>query len=59
VTKPADIATAVATIESAGTEFHGVINNAGVAVVGPLTRTTEEDFDFVMDANVYGPYRVT
>jgi NAD(P)-dependent dehydrogenase (short-subunit alcohol dehydrogenase family) len=35
------------------------VNNAGVAIAGPLMQTTEEDFDFVFDVNVYGPFRIT
>jgi NAD(P)-dependent dehydrogenase (short-subunit alcohol dehydrogenase family) len=29
------------------------------AVPGPLHDTRDEDFDWVMQVNVYGPYRVT
>jgi NAD(P)-dependent dehydrogenase (short-subunit alcohol dehydrogenase family) len=59
VTSASDIAAAVETITRAGRGLYGLVNNAGVAVVGPLTQTREEDFDFVMQVNVYGPYRVT
>ncbi len=59
VTKAADIAAAVETITKAGRGLYGLVNNAGVAIAGPFADTKEEDFDFVMDVNVYGPYRVT
>jgi NAD(P)-dependent dehydrogenase (short-subunit alcohol dehydrogenase family) len=59
VTKPEEIAAAVATITGAGRGLFGVVNNAGVAIVGPLLQTEEKDFDLVFDVNVYGPYRVT
>lgn len=59
VTKPEEIEAAVATVTQAGRGLWGLVNNAGVAITGPLTETTEEDFDFVMDVNVYGPYRMT
>jgi NAD(P)-dependent dehydrogenase (short-subunit alcohol dehydrogenase family) len=59
VTDPAQIAAAVATITTAGRGLYGLVNNAGVAVSGALASTTDEDFDFVMKINVYGPYRVT
>jgi NAD(P)-dependent dehydrogenase (short-subunit alcohol dehydrogenase family) len=59
VTKPEDIAAAVETITEAGRGLYGLVNNAGVAIVGPLVETREEDFDWVMNANVYGPYRIT
>jgi NAD(P)-dependent dehydrogenase (short-subunit alcohol dehydrogenase family) len=59
VTKPEEIAAAVEAVTKAGRGLYGLVNNAGVAIVGPLVETKEEDFDWVMDANVYGPYRVT
>jgi NAD(P)-dependent dehydrogenase (short-subunit alcohol dehydrogenase family) len=59
VTKPDEIAAAVEAVTAAGRGLHGLVNNAGVAITGPLSDTREEDFDFVMQVNVYGPYRVT
>jgi NAD(P)-dependent dehydrogenase (short-subunit alcohol dehydrogenase family) len=59
VTSATDIAAAVATITQAGRGLDGLVNNAGVAVTGSPTTTSEADFDFVMQVNVYGPYRVT
>jgi len=59
VTKPAEIAAAVEMITQAGRGLYGLVNNAGVAIVGPLVETKEEDFDWVMNTNVYGPYRIT
>jgi len=59
VTSPADIAAAVETITKAGRGLYGLVNNAGVAIVGPLVDTKDEDFRWVMDVNVFGPYRVT
>jgi NAD(P)-dependent dehydrogenase (short-subunit alcohol dehydrogenase family) len=59
VTNPAEIAAAVETITKAGRGLYGLVNNAGVAIVGPLVDTKEEDFQWVMDVNVTGPYRVT
>lgn len=59
VTSPADIAAAVETITKAGRGLYGLVNNAGVAIVGPILQTKDEDFDFLMDVNVYGPYRIT
>ncbi|MGI9628473.1 MAG: SDR family oxidoreductase [Longimicrobiales bacterium] len=54
-----DIDAAVRFVEEQGRGLHGLINNAGVAVIGPLIEMTEEDMAFQMDVNVYGPYRVT
>lgn len=59
VTKPEEIAAAVATVTQAGRGLYGLVNNAGVAVAGSFVTTKEEDFDFVMDVNAYGPFRVT
>ena len=59
VTKQEDVDAAVATITKAGRGLYGLVNNAGVATVGTATETKPEEFDFVMQVNVYGPYRVT
>ena len=59
VTKPDEIAAAVATVTQGGRGLWGLVNNAGVAIVGPFADTKEEDFDFVMDVNAYGPFRMT
>lgn len=59
VTSAADIAAAVETVTKAGHGLHGLVNNAGIASVGSFADTTEEDFDFVMEVNVHGPWRVT
>ena len=59
VTSPAEIAAAVETTTRAGRGLYGLVNNAGVAIVGPIVQTTDEDFDYIMNVNVYGPYRVT
>ncbi|MGK0483019.1 MAG: NAD(P)-dependent dehydrogenase (short-subunit alcohol dehydrogenase family) [Planctomycetota bacterium] len=55
----ADIDAAVETVRKAGRGLHGLINNAGVFVMAPLTEVTEDDLRFQMNVNVYGPYRVT
>ena len=59
VTKAGEIAAAVDTVTKAGRGLYGLVNNAGVAITGSFMDTKEEDFDFVMDVNAYGPYRVT
>ncbi|TQV72366.1 SDR family oxidoreductase [Aliikangiella marina] len=59
VNKQAQIDAAVKTIQTAGRGLYGLVNNAGVAILGPLTETPENDFDFQMQVNLYGPYRVT
>ncbi len=59
VTIQEDIDAAVKTITEGGRGLYGLVNNAGVAVIAPLVEVDEEDFDFQMDVNVSGPYRVT
>ena len=59
VTIQDDIDRAVDSITSAGRGLHGLVNNAGVAVVGDATKMSEDDLIFTMNVNVYGPYRIT
>ena len=59
VTDQAQIDAAVKTIEAGGRGLYGLINNAGVGVIYPLIEVPESEFDFQMDVNLYGPYRVT
>jgi len=59
VNKQEQIDAAVKTITKAGRGLYGLVNNAGVAVVQPLIEIEEQDFDFQMNVNIYGPYRVT
>jgi NAD(P)-dependent dehydrogenase (short-subunit alcohol dehydrogenase family) len=59
VTDQEQIDAAVKTITEAGRGLYGLINNAGVGVLYPLIEVPEGEFDFQMDVNLYGPYRVT
>jgi NAD(P)-dependent dehydrogenase (short-subunit alcohol dehydrogenase family) len=59
VTKPEDIAAAVETITKAGRGLYGLVNNAGIASIGPIADVSLEEFDLVMKVNVYGPYHVS
>jgi NAD(P)-dependent dehydrogenase (short-subunit alcohol dehydrogenase family) len=59
VTDKEQIDAAVKTVTEAGRGLHGLINNAGVAVIYPLTSTPEAEMQFQMDVNLFGPYRVT
>lgn len=59
VTSQDQIDAAVATVRAAGRGLYGLVNNAGVLVVGPLIELREKDLAFQMDVNVFGPYRVT
>jgi len=59
VTKQEDIDAAVATITREGRGLYALVNNAGVATVGSVADTSMEEFDLLMDVNLYGPYRMT
>ena len=59
VTDQTEIDAAVAKITAAGRGLHGLVNNAGVAIVAPLIEVDESELDFIFDVNIYGPYRVT
>jgi len=59
VTVQEEIDAAVETITNEGRGLYGLVNNAGVAVIAPLIETDEDDMQFQMDVNVFGPYRVT
>ena len=59
VTIQSDIDAAVAFVRSEGRGLYGLINNAGVSVIGPLIETPEADLDFLLDVNLKGPFRVT
>jgi len=50
---------AAKSITDAGRGLYGLVNNAGVLVLQPLIEIDEKDFNFQLDVNVYGPYRVT
>jgi len=59
VTDQGEIDAAVDLIKSEGRGLYGLVNNAGVAVVGPLIEMPDEDMDFQLDVNLMGPFRVT
>jgi NAD(P)-dependent dehydrogenase (short-subunit alcohol dehydrogenase family) len=59
VTAASDIAAVVETIRHGGRGLHGVVNNAGIAIVAPLIAVEEGELSQLMDVNVFGPYRVT
>ena len=59
VTIQSEIDAAVELVRAEGRGLYGLVNNAGVAVLGPLIELSEEDMIFQLDANLMGPYRVT
>jgi NAD(P)-dependent dehydrogenase (short-subunit alcohol dehydrogenase family) len=58
VTKQADVDAAVQFVTAQGRGLFGVINNAGVASLGDLTKTTDQDVLWQYDINVMGPLRI-
>jgi NAD(P)-dependent dehydrogenase (short-subunit alcohol dehydrogenase family) len=58
VTKQADVDAAVQFVTKQGRGLFGVINNAGVASIGELTQTSDQDVLWQYDINVMGPLRV-
>ena len=44
----ADIDAAVETVTKAGGGLYGLVNNAGVATIAPITETSPQEFDLVM-----------
>jgi NAD(P)-dependent dehydrogenase (short-subunit alcohol dehydrogenase family) len=59
VTKQTDVDAAVATVTKAGRGLYGLVNNAGVASVGPLATMNMDEIDLQLQVNVYGPVRMT
>lgn len=58
VTKQADIDAAVQFVTAQGRGLFGVINNAGVAALGDLTKTSDQDVLWQYDINMMGPLRI-
>jgi NAD(P)-dependent dehydrogenase (short-subunit alcohol dehydrogenase family) len=58
VTEQKQIDAAVATVEKGDRGLYGLINNAGVFIGGPLLDVDLEEFNWLMDVNVNGVYRM-
>ncbi len=59
VTIQEEIDAAVATVAAGGLGLYGLINNAGVFIGGPIADVALDEFQWLMDVNVYGVYRMT
>ena len=59
VTKQDEIDAAVATVLAGGKGLYGLVNNAGVATLGPITEISEDELTWIFDVNVFGVFRVT
>src|SRR5579872_3289843 len=58
VTKQADVDAAVQFVTAQGRGLFAVINNAGVASIGDLTKTSDQDVLWQYDINIMGPLRI-
>ncbi|MFT6780017.1 MAG: 3-hydroxybutyrate dehydrogenase [Glaciecola sp.] len=54
-----EINAAVKFVKQQGRGLYGLINNAGVAVFGPMLELPVEQLQYQLDVNVFGPFRVT
>jgi NAD(P)-dependent dehydrogenase (short-subunit alcohol dehydrogenase family) len=59
VTLASDISAAVELVRKGGRGLHGIVNNAGIAVLAPLINVEEKELSSIFDVNVFGPYRIT
>ena len=59
VTVQEEIDAAVETVRKGGKGLHGLVNNAGVFIGGPLIEVDIDEVQWLMDVNVYGVVRVT
>lgn len=50
---------AIAAVEKLGGSLHILVNNAGVALHGPLGKLPEDDFEHTLDVNVRGLWHTT
>jgi NAD(P)-dependent dehydrogenase (short-subunit alcohol dehydrogenase family) len=59
ITNATDVEAAAALIADRGRGLYGLVNNAGIATVGPILNGAEEELALVLGVNVQGTYRVT
>ena len=59
VTKQDEIDAAVETVRAGGKGLYGLVNNAGVLALGPITEIDEDELLWILDVNLVGVYRVT
>jgi NAD(P)-dependent dehydrogenase (short-subunit alcohol dehydrogenase family) len=59
VTDDAQVARLRAAIDARGDGLWGIVHNAGIAHIGPLTTTSLDDMRAVFEVNVFGVHRVT
>jgi NAD(P)-dependent dehydrogenase (short-subunit alcohol dehydrogenase family) len=55
VTVPADVSRAIESVRETGASLCGLVNNAGIAVAGPLEFLPLDDLRYQFDVNTFGP----
>ena len=58
VTDPSSVGDAVDKVLALSSRIDAVVNNAGVASLGPLEYTTDDEVQCLFDTNVFGPLRL-
>src|SRR5215469_13970934 len=56
VTVPADVTRAIDSVRASGAELRAIVNNAGIAVAGPLEFLPIEALRNQFEVNVFGPF---
>ena len=59
VTRQDEIDAAVEAVRAGGKGLYGLVNNAGVLTLGPITEIDEDELAWILDVNLMGVYRVT
>lgn len=59
VTRPRDADDALDAVNGNNTGLFGIVNNAGIAVAGPLIDISDEDLRRQFDVNLFGIHRIT
>jgi NAD(P)-dependent dehydrogenase (short-subunit alcohol dehydrogenase family) len=59
VTRQDEIDAAVQTVRAGGKGLYGLVNNAGILTLGPITEIEEDELAWIIDVNLMGVYRIT
>jgi len=59
VTKQDEIDAAVEAVRAGGKGLYGLVNNAGILALGPITEIDEDELAWILDVNLMGVYRIT
>jgi NAD(P)-dependent dehydrogenase (short-subunit alcohol dehydrogenase family) len=59
VTRQDEIDAAVQVVREGGKGLYGIVNNAGIVLLGPMAEIEEDELAWIMNVNVMGVYRIT